>query len=224
MMLNEQLHEDIIGTHDLGIPSVPGNDNYEADAKKDKEAVAGSTTVSSDFKEPHVLRANRFGFNFNKFTNKRKLKVVVVTEATQKTIIPGLTDFIKAEAAKNEKNVDTSKAIFAVFVEVSDDGSYELVNEAGKPLTAEQKKDAVNHAIFQPFPLETLQANYKSQGRGSMFRDDVSDADVLIIKQKYAAWRIRQLAATGLSDPQTMLPSYGIPVYQQKEYVPTLIK
>lgn len=218
MRLNGKLHEEIIGTMDKGVQSHPGNDNYEPNAKKSAAAVAGSTTVSTLFTEPHVQRANRFGFNFQKFSNKKKIKAVIVTNKTDQFLIPGLVEFIKNDAESNGRNMDANKAIFAVFVQENKDGSYELVGEDGKPLSKAQKKEATKHAIFQPFPLENLEAVYPS-GRESMFREEVSANDKQVIRDKYITWRNQQLEATELSSPLTMTPSFGMPMYQQKTVV-----
>ena len=216
MMLNGELHEEIIGTMDDGVPSKPGNDNYEPDAKKSAVAVPSSTTVSSNFDEPHVLRANRFAFNWDRFDNNRNIKAVVVTAKTEDQLIPGLMDHIVNEAAKKNKKVDKSRAIFAVFVQENADGSYQLVGEDGQVLTGEALDKAVDNAIYQPFPLEDLEANYPGAGRQSMFRQEVPEATRKDLKEQYAEWRKQQLASEEIQDPQTMLPSFGTVVYEQK--------
>jgi hypothetical protein len=220
MKLNERIHEEIIGTLDPGIPSNPSTDKYEADSKKDAIQAASSTSVSTSFKEPHVLRANRFAFKFNKLKDKKNIKAVVVTAETQKFIAPGLVEFVKKDAEKAGRKMESSTAIFAVFVRVKKNGSFELVGEDGQELTEAQKKDPGKHAIFQPFPLEDLKAKYPDGKGGTrideMFREGTPKEVKDSIRKQYKAWRDNILAKKELGNPISMVPSFGTPIYEQK--------
>lgn len=215
LALDTKLQEEIIGTLDPGVPSNRGGDGYEADAKKDAISVGASTTTSTKFTEPDVLRAQRFAFRFKRLANSSKLKAIVVTKANEHLLIPGLTQFIKDEAAKNNRVVSAEKSIYAVWVEVNKDGTYELVGEDGKKLTSAQKGDAVNNAIYQPFPLENLEAIYPD-GKASMFRNGTPQKTVDTIKEQYKTWRELTLKQDTLGEPRSMVPSFGHPIYEKK--------
>ena len=225
---DESMRSEFLGTNDTSIQNTHSDDNFEASARKDDLEAVGSTIAvtrgnkGEKVRENHA-RANRFGFNFNKFENKNKIRGVVVTAKTQDALIPGLMDYLTdGGTAKDAKGniVDPNKIIALVMVQDNEDGTMTLVGENGQPLEGDAMTSPVTSAIYQVFPLEELEANYKNEKgefeRASMFRSSTPEEVRTGLKAQYAAWRQKQLARETLADPQTISPSFGIVEYVEE--------
>jgi hypothetical protein len=224
------LQAEYLGTNSKDVQSFFSNEFYEASSKKDDINVVGSTIAVTKGKKgetirEHHARANRFGFNMHKFENRKSLRGMVVTAATEADAgIEGLMNYLTDEgrATDNEgKPVNPNKIIALVMVQDNDDNTYTLVDENGVPLTKEQLADPTKHAIFQVFPNAELEANYIGEDgnteRGSMFRQETKDGSLTpaqaSLKEQYAKWRNARLEETTPPTPQSISASFGIPEY-----------
>ena len=227
---DEALRAEYLGTNSLDVQSLFGKEFYEASAKKDDLELVGSTVAVTRGKEGEVIRehharANRFGYNINKFENKRSIRGMIVTAATEAQagidgLMGYLTDDGRATDSKGQP-VNPNKIIALVMVQDNGDGTFTLVDENGVPFTAEQLADPINNAIFQVFPTEELEATYTgndgNRERGSMFRKQTEDGKLTpaqeSLKQQYAKWRNDRLQEDSIPEPQPISASFGIPDY-----------
>ena len=223
------LRAEYLGTNSDDIQSFFGKQFYEASSKKDDIDTVGSTVAVTKGKEgekirEHHARANRFGFNMHKFSNKNSIRGVVVTANTEKQIIPGLMNLLTdggRAIGSDGKPVNPNSVIALVMVQDNEDGTITLVDENGSPLNKEQLADPTKHGIFQVFPTAELQANYKDETgksvRGTMFRKQTEDGKLTdaqtSLKLQYAKWRNDQLKEVTLPAPQDISASFGIPDY-----------
>jgi hypothetical protein len=227
---DEALRAEYLGTNSLDVQSFFGKEFYEASAKKDDLELVGSTVAVTRGKEgeqirEHHARANRFGYNINKFENRNAIRGMIVTAATEAQagvdgLMGYLTDGGRATDSKGQP-VNPNKIIALVMVQDNEDGTFTLVDENGTPFTAEQLADPINNAIFQVFPTEELEATYTgsdgNRERGSMFRKRNEDGKLTSaqesLKQQYAKWRNDRLQEESIPDPQPISASFGIPDY-----------
>jgi hypothetical protein len=194
--------------------------DYEIDDKKDIEFLVKGTIVPDDGKA-HQDRANKFGFNLNKFTNRDKIRGVYITSANEKFLIPGLVDFLIRGA---EDKVDKKNVIALVMTEIDKDDVLHLVGVDGHPLA--EGLDPLENGIFQVKPLPKLRwAKKEGQTEGeSAFRDTVPDDVQEDVRKQYGQLResIKKQAAEvkevndllGLT--HTIEASFGIPDYVRK--------
>jgi len=197
---NEELTKAIIGTLNKTAQNLQFDNKYEADSKKDTNAVTKATTFPTERSEggeapaEHHQRANRFGSRFAKIKGKGKnIRGVIVTANNEASIIPGLTNFLKQE----KTSVDASKIIALVMTEKGDDGVLYLVDENGERIS---KEDALNKGIFQVFPLDV----------SDMFRDGTEKYLIDGYSQQFREWRTKQLANTEITD-YNVDASFGVP-------------
>jgi len=227
---DEALRAQYLGTNSLDIQSFFGTGFYEASSKKENIDVVGSTVAVTRGKEgetirEHHARANRFGFNMNKFENRDALRGMIVTAATEAAAgVDGLMNYLTDEGRATDSKgqpVNPNKIIALVMVEDNEDGTFTLVDENGVPFTAEQLADPIKNAIFQVFPTEELEATYTgndgNRERGSMFRKENEDGSLTVeqtsLKLQYNKWRNDRLQEETLPEPQPISESFGIPDY-----------
>ena len=212
---NQNLKEEYIGTHSIDIQSEVGEKtHYEANPKKTNEQVVNSTITSDS---PHQVRSDRFGNRFGKFKDSKKesIKWVDVTETTQDEV--GLPGLMRHMLPIDDGINKASTTIAAVFVNTKG----ELINEFGEPLTAEELKNPLEHAIYQVRPLPkadgTLQARYPdSNGHmvlQTMFRDAATKEQKANLEQQYIERRKSILAQKTLGPKQSFNASFGTPEY-----------
>ena len=227
---DEALRAEYLGTNSNDVQSFFSNAFYESSAKKDDIDVVGSTIAVTRGKEGEIIRehharANRFGFNMNKFENRNSLRGIIVTAATEAAAgVDGLMGYLTDEGRATDyqgKPVNPNKIIALVMVQDNGDDTYTLVDENGTPFTKEQLADPINNAIFQVFPNEELEATYTNENnqkeRGSMFRKQTEDGKLTSaqtsLKLQYAKWRNDRLNEETLPEPQPISESFGIPEY-----------
>jgi len=186
---DKKLIEAALGTADK--TSVPtrehdDSDDFEPDAKKADNIIWRATMGITRMSKPHQIRANKFGFNFNKFENKDDIRGVYITSQNEKLLgLDGLMDFIVDDAKQENPDVDIDKndIIALVMVDVSGEEAV-LINENGEPLEG----NPLDGVIYQVFPRKELRWS-KEFGEGSMFRSSTSDADKTSILEYYAKFR-----------------------------------
>ena len=205
---DKQLLAQFLGTMDNSVQNNPEpTKGYEAASKKPWQSVVGGTVAPGykDAVNAFNVRANNFGFKFNSLENKDSIRGVVVTNATQDQIIPGLTEHLIGESGLDPKTV-----IALVMVQENKDGSYTLVDENGVAIP--EGADLLNTAIFQVFPTEKLEATYDGK-KESMFRESTPEYVEASLREQYTGWRENELKQTQLGQPQGITASFGIPQY-----------
>lgn len=205
---DKQLLAQFLGTMDNSVQNNPEpTKGYEAASKKPWQSVVGGTVAPGykDAEKSFNKRANNFGFKFNNLKNKDSIRGVVVTNATQDQIIPGLTEHLIGESGLDPKTV-----IALVMVQENKDGSYTLVDENGVAIP--EGADLFNTAIFQVFPTEKLEATYDGK-KESMFRESTPEYVEASLREQYTGWRENELKQTQLGQPQGITASFGIPQY-----------
>jgi len=200
---NKALLEEFLGTLDNSVQNkITPKEDYEPAMKKPWESVIGGTVPIDDGK-PHQKRANSFGFNYNKFSNKESIKGVVITSKNEDLLIPGLTKHLAGTSG-----VDVNDIIALVMVQENPDGTIILVNQEGQPMSTTSLDDA----IYQVFPSSNLELTYDGK-KETMFRNTTPDYVEASLREQYKAWREIQLSNTTLPQPQSFNPSFGIPEY-----------
>ena len=221
---NPKLREEYTETLDDSVQNFFGNTRFEPVSKKPWWAVVGGTfgisiQTEKDKIKPHQVRANRFGNRFNLFDeNKREnIKGIVVTKKTEKQVgLDGLVENMLIGADKT--TYKSGESIVLVMVQDNNDGTFTLVDEFGDPFAERNSQKAIDTAIYQSFPRETLEASYKNDATGkfeiqSMFRQSENADHVRELKTKYEEWRTGQLAKKNIDNPVSISASFGIPEY-----------
>jgi uncharacterized phage infection (PIP) family protein YhgE len=80
ILKNEALHNEVLGTADVGLQTRPYDSSYEPVPRKSDMAVVLSTKTPSDSDQPHVKRANLFGIKLPNLKNKNKAISFIVVE------------------------------------------------------------------------------------------------------------------------------------------------
>jgi hypothetical protein len=192
------------------------NPNYEPIRKK-PTSVLPASTVGIDRGLPHQTRAKVFAINLPKFEDVRGVYVTQKTEAIlglddKEDGTRGVTDMLRMDAESGAINEDVKRDEVIALVMVNSKG--QLLGVDGNPLSEEQLKDAVNHAVFQVKPDSELKMSEKFDNE-SMFRKGVSDDVRKGIIEKYTAERKAILAQTELGRLHTVGSSFGIPEYER---------
>ena len=198
----------VLGTADKAQQILAVAGTYEPEKKKEDRAVVASTMAPNEGK-PHQERANTFGANLDKFSNRKNIRGVYVSVETESML--GLTGLMAH--IKGSSEADVSKTIALVMVEEdSKDGTLHLVGEDGNRL----KTPTLDNVIYQVFPLENLEwdAKYsKTPGKKvSMFRENTPTETIDALKEQYKAWRNETLESRELV-PHEIVASFGIPEY-----------
>ena len=202
---NKKLIKDALGTADKSsIPTRTMKENFEAARKKAVEYIWRSTMGVLRGKD-YQVRANTFGANLEKFENRDDIRGVYITHKNEGLLIKGLMDHLVA-TADLDAELDREDIVTLVMV----DSSGKLVGEDGKPLTEEQLKDPIAHAIYQTFPEAKLQWGPKF-GNGSMFRKGTPEEVETHVREEYAKWRTEVLQNETIDDLHTVGASFGVP-------------
>lgn len=219
---NKQLIRDAIGTADKGNVQTKNREDkiYEPDGKKAIEYIWRSTTSPTEGLKPHHERANRFGFNLEKFENRESIRGVFITSDNESLLIPGLLDHLRTDENGNI-NEEVDKESIIALVMVDENGN--LVGENGQPLTEDQLANPLDNAIYQTMPLADL--TWKMQGKKgeSAFRAGEQSRSEAV-KQQYGEYRDRIFESSkqqeSLSDlieqAHTIEASFGHPQYSKK--------
>lgn len=207
IMKNEQLLADALGTADTSVQTTEFNKEYEPSAKKSNEIIWRATLGIVRGNKPHQIRANTFGFNLNKFDNRKNIRGVYVTSKNEDQLIPGLTDLLRIdEAGLINEDINKDEIIALVMVQEDEDGNIQLVGVDGQPIPDGAK--ALDSAIFQVFPDGNLQwgAEFNNQ---SMFRKDTPQEVKDAITKQYKEWRSSVLENPSLSERHEIEASFG---------------
>ena len=226
MQRNVTLGQELLGTLTGSVQNFFGTRPYEAEAKKDKLDVVGSTkpTTEDTAERPlpgYAARVNHFGARVSDMDNVDDLRGVIVTANTEDQILSGLVDnFLNEDvrAITPVRREEIRKEV--IFLVVTENG--QLVDKNGKLIpgkSVEETQEAYNkrlynNAIFQVFPSASLTSKIKEKdGKEkiiSMFRDTVPQYERDSLKEQYKAWRDGQLANTTLDKKgQKFKTSFG---------------
>lgn len=226
---NEELKKQYIGTLDNSVQNHFNEVKYEPASKKSFWSVIRGTRpfTDKDNPKPHHVRANKFGFNFARFSDDKKasIKGVIVNSSTQDDILPGLVDLLMADLPAELKERYKKKDVIAlVMVQMNDDGTtYSIIDENGDVIPQKDENgseiDALSKAIFQVFPQPNKEGElvgmYKQEdgtfSQESMFREDVPDERIKEATNQYISWREKQLKRVTLSEPESISVSFGNP-------------
>lgn len=206
MMENEQLLAEALGTAEAGVQTAEFNKEYEPTAKK-SDAIIPRATMGIVRGKPHQIRANTFGFNLNRFANRKNIRGVYVTSKNEDQLIPGLTDLLRTdEAGQIDEDIKKDEIIALVMVQEDADGNIQLVGVDGQPIPDGAK--ALDQAIFQVFPDANLTwgAEFNNE---SMFRKDTPQEVKDAVTKQYKEWRNSVLENPDLSERHEIEASFG---------------
>lgn len=212
---NKKLIKEAIGTKDTKNTETTNSDKwYEAVRKKAIEFIWRSTMGVRRGK-PHQERANTFGFNLEKFEDKENVFGMYITSNNQDLMgLSGLMTHLVTDVTGNvDESIDQDDIIAMVMV----NSDRELLGVDGKPLTEEQLKDPLNHAIYQVMPSKELKWS-EEYGGGSMFREGTDEEVKAAIIEQYGKMRedIKEASKGTDNYVHPIKASFGIPMYAQK--------
>lgn len=206
MLENEQLLAEALGTADTDVQSAQFSKEYEATAKKSDEIIPRATMGVVRGKA-HQIRANLFGFNLNRFANRKNIRGVYVTSKNEDQLIPGLTDRLRMdEAGQIDEDIKKDEIIAMVMVEQDADGNIKLVGEDGQPIP--EGVDPLDYAIYQVFPDAGLKWGAEFDNE-SMFRKDTPQEVRDAITEQYKKWRSSVLENPDLTQRHEIEASFG---------------
>lgn len=204
MQRNVVLGQELLGTLTNSVQNFFGTRPYEAEAKKDKLDVVGSTRpFTEDTKDRplpgYAARVNHFGARVSDMDNVDDLRGVIVTAETQEQILPGLVDMFLAEVPNLSPEKIKKYREESIFLVVTEKG--QLVDKDGKVIPGKSTEETdeayykrlYNNALFQVFPAAELTSNIDGK-KQSMFRDSVPQYERDSLKEQYKAWRESQLS------------------------------
>jgi hypothetical protein len=206
MMENQQLLAEALGTADTGIQTTEFSKEYEPTAKKSDEIIPRATMGIVRGK-PHQIRANTFGFNLNRFDNRKNIRGVYVTSKNEDQLIPGLTDMLRMdEAGLIDEDINKDEIIALVMVQEDADGNIQLVGVDGQPVP--DGANPLESAIFQVFPDGNLTwgAEFNNE---SMFRKDTPQEVRDAVTKQYKEWRNSVIGNPDLSERHDIEASFG---------------
>ena len=206
MMENEQLLAEALGTAESGVQTAEFNKEYEPTAKKSDEIIPRATMGIVRGK-PHQIRANTFGFNLNRFANRKNIRGVYVTSKNEDQLVPGLTDMLRMdEAGLIDEDINKDEIIALVMVQEDESGNIQLVGVDGQPIP--DGANALESAIFQVFPDANLTwgAEFNNE---SMFRKDTPQEVRDAVTKQYKEWRNSVLENPDLSERHEIEASFG---------------
>lgn len=214
---NEKVIKAALGTADKkSVPTKESIDEREFEPNPKKaDDIIWRATMGVNRGKPYQERANKFGFNLNKFKNRKSIRGVQITSENEKIFgLEGFVDMLVNDAESQGFTVDRDKIIALVMVDVSGEEAV-LVNEDGQPIT----ENTLDEIIFQVYPLEEL-AWGKEYDNASMFRKTTSEQDKESIKTYYKKFRddiIKQAPNQQTKDDfsyHTIEASFGFPDYE----------
>ena len=209
MMENEQLLTEALGTADTGVQTVEFNKEYEPTAKKSDEIIPRGTMGIVRGK-PHQVRANTFGFNLNRFDNRKNIRGVYVTSKNEDQLVPGLTDMLRMdEAGLINEDINKDEIIALVMVIEDENGNVIPVGVDGQPIP--KGVEAVDAAIYQVFPDGDLKWGAEFDNK-SMFRNPTEEGRKVVIDsitKQYKEWRTSVIGNPDLSERHEIEASFG---------------
>ena len=206
MMENQQLLAEALGTAESGVQTVEFSKEFEPTAKKSDEIIPRATMGIVRGK-PHQIRANTFGFNLNRFDNRKNIRGVYVTSKNEDQLIPGLTDMLRMdEAGLIDEDINKDEIIALVMVQEDENGDIQLVGVDGQPIP--DGANALESAIFQVFPDGNLTwgAEFNNE---SMFRKDTPQEVRDAVTKQYKEWRNSVIGNPDLSERHEIEASFG---------------
>jgi len=215
---NIDLKRRLLGTAYTGVatePSLEKGKPYEADSKKTDLQVVTSTIVPSKSSQPHHVRANLFGANFHKLSNKENIRGTLVTSKTESQLgLTGLTEFLKTNSDLSEEDkakIDTSTTVVMVFTDVV---TNKPVDVDGNTIE-EVDENIFNTAVFQVMPMPSLTWS-KDYGSKSMFRESTSQETIDYLTQEYQK-KNKKVLESDVPIVHRISPSFGILTYVMVE-------
>lgn len=203
---NDQLLKEALGTADTGIQTVQFSKEYEAAAKK-SDSILWRATMGVMRGKPHQIRANTFGFNLNRFDNRKNIRGVYVTSKNEDQILPGVIDLLRTdEAGLIDEDIKKDEIIALVMVQEDENGNIQPVGVDGQPIPDGAK--ALDFAIFQVYPDANLSwgAEFNNE---SMFRKDTPQEVRDAVTKQYREWRNSVLLNPDLSERHEIDASFG---------------
>lgn len=183
---------------------------YEQVNRKTKFVLPRATVATPQL--PGYQNSIKFGANLYKFSNRKQIRGLYVTQANEKELglggemvngkyVGGLMNHIKGTS-----NVDSSKTIAVVMVEQVGN-KIKVVGVDGKTL----ENPTFDTAVFQVMPDPKFQWSEKYDNK-SMFPDGTTDAEKNAIIKEYTEFVDETLGDTGLN-PFQVEASFGVPQY-----------
>lgn len=210
---NKNLIKEALKTRDkTSVHTNNSNEFYEAVRKKAVEFI-WRATMGVNRGKPHQERANKFGFNFNKFKNKKDIRGIFITSQNEEQLIPGLTKYLVTSNPGMvdetiDESVDQSDIIAMVMIDI--DG--ELIGVDGQLLTEAQLENPLEYAVYQVMPSAELTWSAAYGGK-SMFRKGTPQEEIDAITHQYGQMREKiKTSATDLNNNiHEIGTSFGIP-------------
>lgn len=207
IMKNEQLKAEALGTADTGVQTAEFSKEYEPSAKKSDRIIPRATMGIVRGNKPHQIRANTFGFNLNRFANRKNIRGIYVTSKNEDQILPGLTDLLRMdEAGLINEDVKKDEIIALVMIQEDADGNVQLVGVDGQPIP--DGVNALDFAIFQVFPDGDLKwgAEFNNE---SMFRKNTPQEVRDAVTKQYKEWRNSVLENPDITERHEIEASFG---------------
>ena len=220
---NAQLQKDLLGTNTTEKQNNFKRGEYEPNKKKSVSSLINGTVLSTkdEAEHEHYKRANRFGFKFGLWDDKKKdeYRRQIVTLQTEEHI--GLKGLISKVYPENKRSVDSpiEKVILTVIV----DKYGNLVGEDGNVLTEEQLQNPLEHTIYEVHPDSHLTGKYLKEGEKDVwetqtrFRKNEDETVVENAKAQYVAWRQFHEQQTTLPEREKVNASFGIIEYVKND-------
>jgi hypothetical protein len=184
--------------------------DYEQVNKKTKFVIPRATVASPQL--PGYQNSVKFGADLYKFSNRKQIRGVYVTQANEKELglggeivngkyVGGLMNHIKGTS-----EVDPTKTIAVVMVEQVG-SKIKVVGVDGKTLD----NPTFDTAVFQVMPDPKFQWSEKYDNK-SMFPADTTEAEKNAIIKEYTEFVDETLGSTGFV-PFQVEASFGVPQY-----------
>jgi hypothetical protein len=206
MLENDQLLAEALGTADTDVQTAQFSKEYEPAAKK-SDAIIPRATLGVVRGKAHQIRANLFGFNLNRFANRKNIRGVYVTSKNEDQLIPGLTDRLRIdEAGQIDEDINKDEIIAMVMVEEDADGNVKIVGVDGQPIP--DGVDPLDYAIYQVYPDGDLKWGAEFDNE-SMFRKDTPQEVKDSVTEQYKKWRSSVLENPDLTQRHEIEASFG---------------
>lgn len=205
---NPKLVASLLNTAYKGVQTEEFGTEFEPDPKKSTEIIPRAT-MGIDRGKVHQTRANTFGYNLNKFENRKDIRGVYVTSKNEDQLIPGLTDRLRQnDEGVIDENIKKDEIIALVMVIEDEEGNIIPVGVDGKPIPVEQP--LLDSAIYQVFPSDSLSWSGDFGGK-SMFRKNTPDEIKEAITEQYKKWRASVIKNPDITQTHEIEASFGRP-------------
>lgn len=218
---NKKVQGEITETFDSDVQTSEMEHIYEPPSKKTNSNVINGTVAAAWANPPFQQRIDRFGMRWDRMPDKKKeglRKVVVNINTAEKVGLPKLMEHLLPAETDKYKWKDM---LVSVIVRVDKNGKFTLVDEFGDDIKERDDEghviNSLDHALFQPHPLPSLEAVYEEGGKPStMFRESTSKEVKDELTKRYVTWRDEQLKKTDLIAEKFDV-SFGNPEYVKIE-------